>query len=163
MVDERSDGNPTKLANAKIALQHLARDHSRVPMQWNGSKHAGFSTREPWMRPNDDYTICNAKQQSADASSVLAYWKRILALRSEHTDLFVYGDFDLVDPKDKSLVAFTKQWHGSKAFVVCNFSKTQQVFEIPGGMKGRAEILMGTRPGRDGRTLLPFEGRIYMV
>jgi glycosidase len=132
-------------------------------MQWDETEYAGFSATKPWMRPNDDYTTCNAKQQSADASSVLTYWRRMLALRCEYTDLFVYGDFDLVDPEDENLFAFIKQWHASKAFVICNFSRKEQGFAIPGDVKGDAELLMGTRPHAEGRVLQPFEGRIYLI
>jgi glycosidase len=115
------------------------------------------------MRPNDDYTICNAKQQSADPSSVLAFWRQMLALRRAYTDLFVYGDFELLYPEDENLFAFTKQWHASKAFVVCNFSKREQEFEVPGGAKGHADLLIGTLPHYKEQTLKPFEGRIYLI
>jgi alpha-glucosidase len=162
MTKQRMNGNPTELAIAKNALQHLARDHSRVPMQWDASQNAGFSTTKPWMRVNDDYTICNAKQQSLDDDSVLGYWKQMLNTRRAHTNLFVYGDFDLVNPQDENLFAFTKEWHGSKAYIVCNFSKKEQVFEIP-DVKQAAELLVGTVHGAQTRVLQPFEGRVYLL
>lgn len=162
MVKERSNGNPTELAIAKDAMQHLARDHARVPMQWDDSKHAGFTTGKPWMRANDDYTICNAAQQSTDDTSVLAYWKKMLEMRRTHSDLFVYGEFDLVGAEDENLFAFTKQWHGSKAYVVCNFSKKKQSFAIP-SEKPTSQVLCGTILNGEANMLQPFEGRVYML
>ena len=131
-------------------------------MHWDESEHAGFTTGKPWMRANDDYVICNAKQQSDDKSSVLVYWKQMLALRRAHSDLFVYGDFDLVNPEDENLFAFTKQWHTSKAFVVCNFSRKEQAFEMPSEAK-HAHLLVGTTGCESSDVLQPFEGRIYLL
>ena len=162
MVSRRTNGNPTELAIAKNALQHLARDHARVPMQWDESKHGGFTTGKPWMRANDDYALCNAKQQSGDKSSVLGFWKQMLALRRAHSDLFVYGNFDLVGAEDENLFAFTKQWHGSKAFVVCNFSKMEQQFEIPDAT-AKSQLLCGSMSNAQSNVLQPFEGRVYLL
>lgn len=162
MVKRRTNSDPTELAIAKNALQHLARDHSRVPMQWDETLNAGFSSAKPWMRVNDDYPICNAKQQSHDEASVLGYWKQMLKTRQAHADLFVYGDFDLINPQDEDLFAFTKQWHGSKAYIVCNFSKKGRAFEIP-DVKQAAELLVGTVPGAKTHILQPFEGRVYLL
>ena len=62
-----------------------ARDNSRTPMQvrtsryksnganlvqWNASKHAGFTNGEPWLKVNDDYKHWNAEQQINDPDSV---------------------------------------------------------------------------------------------
>lgn len=163
MVKQRTNDNHTELAIAKNALQHLARDHSRVPMQWDESRNAGFTTGKPWMRANDDYSICNARQQSNDSLSVLGYWKQLLALRRAHTDLFVYGDFDLVNAEDDNLFAFTKQWHASKAFVVCNFSRKEQEFAMPDNAKGTEQLLIGTIADGNTNVLQPFEGRVYSL
>ncbi|PAM91460.1 glucohydrolase, partial [Flavobacterium sp. IR1] len=31
------------------------RDNARTPMQWNQTKHAGFTTGEPWLAVNQNY------------------------------------------------------------------------------------------------------------
>ena len=66
-------------------LQRKARDHARSPMQWDGEKHAGFSSAEKtWMRVNDDYPDWNVASQAGDGDSVLEFWRRILRFRKKH-------------------------------------------------------------------------------
>jgi oligo-1,6-glucosidase len=164
MVKERSGGDLETLASAKLALNHLSRDHSRVPMQWDASKHGGFSTGTPWMRVNDDYPICNAKQQQLDNKSVLAFWRRMLALRKQHQDLFVYGNFDVVDEKDENVFCFTKEWKGKKALVVLNFTGVEQRFGVDDVVSAKQTTLLSTTVDEVKETLLaPYEGRVYLL
>jgi oligo-1,6-glucosidase len=164
MVKERSGSDPKALASAKLALNHLSRDHSRVPMHWDDSKHGGFSTGAPWMRVNDDYPICNAKQQQSDKNSVLVFWKKMLALRKEYMDLFVYGDFDVVDEGDEKTFCFTKERNGKKALVVLNFTDEEQSFELDLMVEAKnCTLLSATLDGVQKNRLAPFEGRVYLL
>lgn len=164
MVKERSGGDPKALASAKLALNHLSRDHSRVPMQWNSSKHGGFTTGTPWMRVNDDYPLCNAEQQQSDKKSVLAFWKRMLVLRKEHRDLFVYGDFEVVDEANEKLFCFTKEWKGEKALVVLNFTDKKEAFRVEDVVAAEKSMLLSTTVDEvEDNGLAPFEGRVYLL
>ncbi|KAK9341822.1 glycoside hydrolase superfamily, partial [Lipomyces starkeyi] len=51
MIRERLNHDPTALSKALKALQMVARDHARVPMQWDSTANAGFCSEavEPWM------------------------------------------------------------------------------------------------------------------
>ncbi|KAJ6521839.1 glycoside hydrolase superfamily [Mycena vulgaris] len=51
-------------------LSKKARDHGRVPMQWNTSAHAGFTAGTPWMHVKDDYKTWNGTSQIDDDQSV---------------------------------------------------------------------------------------------
>jgi oligo-1,6-glucosidase len=101
MVAARTNNDPEALAAAHSSLQHLARDHSRVPFSWSTAKYNGFSPpdakEKPWMRPLEDAEVCNAEQQRGDKNSVLSFWKRILKVREEHNDLLVHGQYDDLD------------------------------------------------------------------
>lgn len=164
MVKERSDGDPDALASAKLALNHLSRDHSRVPMQWDDSKHGGFTTGSPWMRVNDDYPICNAKQQQSDKQSVLAFWKKMLSMRKQYRDLFVYGNFEVVDEANEKLFCFTKEWNGNKALVVLNFTGAAQSVGVTDLVAAkRVQLLSSTVEEVNESRLCPFEGRVYLL
>ncbi|KAJ7181228.1 glycoside hydrolase family 13 protein [Mycena filopes] len=153
-------------------LQRKARDHGRVPMQWDATAHAGFTTGTPWMRVNEDYaTNWNAAAQLADPTSVLAFWKRALRLRKEHKVL-IYGDFVSLAPADEEVFAYTRAYEGRRALVVLNFTPAAVVFTLPGGAEDWStfagafgnyeEGLDGGLEGGNTLQLKAYEGRVYI-
>lgn len=67
------------------SLQHKARDHARSPMQWDASKHAGFSNaNDAWMRVNEDYLKWNVARQQGQSDSVLEFWKSMIQFRKKY-------------------------------------------------------------------------------
>lgn len=104
-------------------------------MQWDDSPQAGFSSGKPWMRVNDDYKAINAAAQLANSTlspgtlSVHAFWKRALANRKKEKDVFVYGDFEMLDMDDRKVVAY-RRWSEKEAFItVLNLSGEQVTWE----------------------------------
>lgn len=128
---------------------HLnARDHSRTPMQWSAAPNAGFTSpaAKPWMRINEDYKNCNAEVQMAhddsETLSVWQFWRRCLATRRERRDVFVYGDFELIDSEHPKVFAYVKT--GSEAgrwLVVLNFSGDAVEWVIPATVQVRDWVL----------------------
>ncbi|KAL3423012.1 trehalose-6-phosphate hydrolase [Phlyctema vagabunda] len=117
--------DPEILKAKLVEYQKKARDNARTPMQWDDSPNAGFTcpSTEPWMRANDNYTSVNAASQIDDPHSPFSYWAKMLATRKEYKDLFVYGDFDVVDATSEDIFAYTRRSeNGEKMLVICNFS-----------------------------------------
>ncbi|ORY16912.1 alpha-glucosidase-like protein maltase [Clohesyomyces aquaticus] len=123
-------GDEEKLSHARHILHLKARDNARTPMQWDASPHSGFTSPSstPWMRVNSDYDHINASSQLATPNptpgtlSVHAFWQRALASRKANKDVFVYGDFEMLDMEHRSVVAY-KRWSADKSFItVLNFS-----------------------------------------
>jgi oligo-1,6-glucosidase len=119
-------------------MQKKSRDNARTPVQWTSEPHAGFTSPSstPWMRVNSDYPTVNAQSQLSNPKpspgqlSVHAFWRRALANRKENADVFVYGDFEMLDMQHKEVVAF-KRWSKDKAFMtVCNFSGEEILWEV---------------------------------
>lgn len=82
--EQHGTGKPD-MSDVWDCLQHKARDHARSPMQWDASKHAGFSDAEsPWMRVNDDYPEWNVARQRGRDDSVLEFWKKMIRFRKRH-------------------------------------------------------------------------------
>jgi alpha-glucosidase len=167
MIGEKTGQDPKALKAAKTSLQHLARDHARVPMSWSAAKFNGFSPPDskavPWMRALDDAAECNAQQQLADKSSVLAFWKRMVGVRKEYKDLLIHGDYEDLDVENLELFVFRKTWQGKRAVVVCNFNKegkTHQWKGVPG--EGKMELLLSSADEVVEGELKAFEGRIYL-
>lgn len=93
-------------------------------MQWDATPQAGFTTSStPWMRVNDNYPEINAAAQTSDPQSVYHCWRQVLEGRKAHKDIFVYGDFELVDEQNDKIFAYKRTAAGGdEALVVCNFS-----------------------------------------
>ncbi len=81
---KQNTDNPD-MADVWDGLQRKSRDHARNPMQWDDSKHAGFSTgSKTWMRVHDDYREWNVAKQVGDPDSVLEFWRAMLRFRKKH-------------------------------------------------------------------------------
>ncbi|KAH6877359.1 glycoside hydrolase superfamily [Thelonectria olida] len=67
-------------------LQIMARDHARIPFQWDSSPNAGFTDAgsRPWMRIHDDYASINVSDQIDDPESVLNFYKQVLGMRKQY-------------------------------------------------------------------------------
>ncbi|KAL2865267.1 glycoside hydrolase family 13 protein [Aspergillus lucknowensis] len=164
MVREMSNNDPDKLKEALQAMQHLARDHSRLPMQWSAEPNAGFSppSAKPWMRAHDNHTEINVQAQNDNSSSVLSFWKKMLRLRKEYADLFVFGIFELLDEQNGEVFSYMKKSGGKSVLVALNFSDTPQKVEQ---VEGRGWELLISSVGEEASAgdanLQPWEGRIY--
>ncbi|KAH8704472.1 alpha-glucosidase-like protein maltase [Phaeosphaeriaceae sp. PMI808] len=150
--------DPTRKERIKRGLQLMARDHARLPFQWDDSVNAGFSTSSPWMRVHDAYAEINAAKQEKDENSVLSFYKRMLRLRKEHKDVFVYGTFELIQVDNLSTFVFRKQYMEKTAIVAINFTtETQLLFGI-----GSMNVLVSSYGKVVPNVLKPLEGRIYI-
>ncbi|RMZ74140.1 glycoside hydrolase superfamily [Pyrenophora seminiperda CCB06] len=170
MVATRTNNDPEALEAAHRSLQHLARDHARVPMSWSNAPHNGFSPPEasakPWMRPLEDANVCNAAQQQSDKASVLAFWKTMLRLRREHADLLVHGQYDDLAVDDLDMFVFTKTWMGEKALCVCNFTSRRKEMVVPETLRGAKRLLLMSSVEENRfveEHLQAFEGRLYLL
>lgn len=112
------------------ALRYKSRDNARTPMQWDDSDKAGFTTGEPWIMVNPNYTRINAKEQVARDDSIFHYYKKLIHLRKEK-EVIVYGTYDLLLPEDPDLYVYTRTLGDEKLLVVCSFSEKETAFEVP--------------------------------
>ena len=58
-----------------------SRDNARTPFPWNDGANAGFTTGKPWLKVNPSYPTVNAAAERQDPLPVLAYYKKLVALR----------------------------------------------------------------------------------
>lgn len=75
------------------------------------------------MSVNPDYVQINAEAQVNDPNSTYNYWASVLGLRKKHLDVFVYGDWTLIDQPNQEVFAYTRQYEDDKALVVCNWTE----------------------------------------
>jgi glycosidase len=166
LCETRPDDDDAK-ALAKLQYHTKSRDNARTPMQWSTDKHAGFTSGHPWFRVNDTYTECNAAAQVGVSGSPFEHWSAILRLRKEMANMFVYGDFEMVDAEHEDVFAYTRSYSGESILVVCNFRERPVDWKLPLGMHGvkREQLLISTYgdllSDADTVVLRPFEAFAY--
>jgi alpha-glucosidase len=101
------------------------RDGERTPMQWNDSANAGFSTARPWLPVPASYKSHNVASELADPSSVLQFYKQLLALRHKDKAL-LYGDYVALNPNNPNILSYLRRYKGEAVLVVLNMSSTAQ-------------------------------------
>ncbi len=69
-------------------IKKTSRDNARVPMQWDSSKNAGFTSGTPWLRVNKNYEEINVEKDRASDNSIYEYYKRIINFRKSNYGLF---------------------------------------------------------------------------
>ncbi|PYI18061.1 glycoside hydrolase [Aspergillus violaceofuscus CBS 115571] len=145
--DDDDDENPGALRRARAALNYLARDHARLPMQWNALPHAGFTDPRatPWMRVHDNYPTVNVKRQASEDGSGLNFWRG-------------------VDPPNEAVFVFEKMGRSEKLVVALSFIGELQPVALEGQFHEKArKTLVKDYEEERLDALQPCEGRIYMV
>jgi oligo-1,6-glucosidase len=151
--------SPTALL---AAMRRMSRDNARTPVQWDASPNAGFTTGTPWLPVNPDHVEWNAAAQRDDPWSVLAHYKRLIALRHEDP-VVALGDFAMLLPEHDDVYAFTRTLDGGVLLVVCNLSRTPYPLArlLPEAAGGR--LVLGNLPDEDPEVLRPWEARVLRM
>ncbi|MGN7251060.1 glycoside hydrolase family 13 protein [Arthrobacter sp. SAFR-014] len=160
-------------AEVFAALAPLNRDNARTPVQWDASRHGGFTTGAPWIAVNPNANTINAAAQVDDPDSVFNFYRKVIALR--HSDpVIAYGDFSMLLPDDEHVYAFTRSLPEAELLVLANFSGTGRTAEVDdggwfGGL-GTAELVLGNYPPDAGEApaagpqqleLRPWEVKVF--
>ena len=143
-------------AYAWNGIRSKGRDNARTPMQWNVEPHAGFTCGTPWIPVNPNYPQLNAEQQARDPASVLAFYRRLLALRQSSEALRDGSFLPLHAPCDE-VFAYERRAEQETVRVVANMGATPcpWVDAAPGG-----ELLLHNLEQPAGDVLQPYELRI---
>jgi oligo-1,6-glucosidase len=106
-------------------VQPIARDNARTPVPWEDGPHAGFTTGTPWMPVDPLHADLAVAAQRDDPHSVLAHYRRLIALRHEDP-LVVDGLVEPVVQDHDTLVAFERRGEdGSALLVLANLGDTE--------------------------------------
>lgn len=113
-----------------------SRDNGRTPMQWDGSENAGFTTGTPWLGIPANHTYINVEDESKDPDSVLAFYKKLVALRKEN-EIIADGQIRFTDAGNDNIISYERTLNGQTLSVFCNLRGTDQslgeTFTAPGG------------------------------
>lgn len=183
-MKKRYKGDPKWMRKALAGIRILGRDNARLPVSWSPeSPNAGFTspTAKPWIPVHPDHTEFNVTTEKQDPASPLNFWRQMIALRKQFTDLTVYGGFDVYELWDQEVFTFVKttggahggehqkESTGKRLLVLLNFSDEEQPWEIPPEMHPdtfKGNLLVSNVEEREGEALgalKPWEGRVYLV
>ncbi|MCK1991049.1 alpha-glucosidase [Peribacillus muralis] len=120
-------------------MYRRSRDNSRTPFQWDHTKNGGFSTGNPWLKVNDNYTSTNVNQQIQDSTSVWSYYKMLIDLRndSEYRKAIIYGEFLPCYTQYDSIVAYKRVTNEASVLIISNFSSQDCEVTIEEDVKGQ--------------------------
>ena len=134
------------------------RDNARTPMQWNDEANAGFTTGQPWLPVNPNYTQINAQAALQDPDSVFWYYKKLVELRKSYA-VFAQGDFTLLEENHPHLFVYQRCTEKEQILVVCNFAAQEVSWERPDKWK-EAKALIANYPQPAQGMLRPWEAMI---
>ncbi|MEC5422954.1 alpha-glucosidase [Virgibacillus sp. C22-A2] len=162
----KDGANPAELMQA---IYVKSRDNARTPMQWDSTKHAGFTEGTPWLAVNPNYPPINAEQAVADPDSIYHYYRQLIALRKKH-DIIVHGSYQLLLPDSEEIFAYTRKYESECLLIASNFTANDIDFTVPEeiNMYNEKHLLIGnyktsTLYFRHLITLKPYETRVYYL
>ena len=88
----------------------------RTPMQWSSAANGGFTRGKPWETLQPDTLSVNVARQSADSSSLLNVYRRMIHLRAENHALGS-GELVPVDASSDGVLAYLRR-DGRRAVLV---------------------------------------------
>ena len=138
-------------------LRTMGRDNARTPMQWDAGEHAGFTSGEPWIPVNPNFTEINAEAARTDPDSVFHHYRRLIELR--HAEPVVaHGDFTMLLPDDERVYAFTRRLDDVELLVLGNFSGEDAPVEL---REAGGELVLGNYADAGEELVLrPWETRV---
>ncbi|HMF33721.1 MAG TPA: alpha-glucosidase [Candidatus Lokiarchaeia archaeon] len=148
--------------------ESLNRDECRTPMQWDASENAGFSPAgvKTWLPVTKGFDTINMSLEQEDPKSILACYKRLLALRNQSTALRA-GAFQLLMGKGmpQDVLVYERTSEDQVLDIYLNFSSKSISFPI---VQTSTEVAFstytGTEPVGSGKvTLAPFEGIVFEI
>lgn len=111
------------------------RDGCRSPMPWGGVPGHGFTPGRPWIRFGDDADTRNVAAQLTDPGSVLAAYKRSIALRHARPSLR-HGSLRRLDLGGQDVLAYVREADGERTLVVANFATEGTTVDLGAGGDG---------------------------
>ncbi len=125
------------------------RNGVRTPMQWSPDRNAGFSRADPqrlYLQPIMDamygYEALNVEAQARDASSLLNWTRRMLAVRKT-SHAFGRGKRIFLKPGNRKILAYLSEYGDDTILCVANLSRAAQPVELDlSAYKGKVPVEM---------------------
>jgi oligo-1,6-glucosidase len=140
------------------------RDNSRTPMQWSADSNAGFTVGTPWIDVNPNYTHINVEAARHDPESILAHFRRLIALRKD-LPVIVEGRYAPWLEDHPHVMAYTRSLAGQAILVLANFTARSVTVDVPAALRRPWTTLIGAAAPAGNLpptlSLAPFEANVW--
>ncbi|HEV6930505.1 TPA: alpha,alpha-phosphotrehalase [Streptococcus pneumoniae] len=109
-------------------IQAKSRDNSRIPMQWDASENAGFSTGTPWLKAGKYYKDINVENEIQ--GPIFTFYQDLIRLRKE-MPIISEGSYKPAFEDSKQVYAFERQFEDQKLLVLNNFYAKEVEIDLP--------------------------------
>lgn len=109
-------------------IQAKSRDNSRIPMQWDASENAGFSTGTPWLKAGKSYKDINVENEIQ--GPIFTFYQDLIRLRKE-MPIISEGSYKPAFEDSKQVYAFERQFEEQKLLVLNNFYAKEVEIDLP--------------------------------
>ncbi|HHA7832779.1 TPA: alpha,alpha-phosphotrehalase [Streptococcus pneumoniae] len=109
-------------------IQAKSRDNSRIPMQWDASENAGFSTGTPWLKAGKSYEDINVENEIQ--GPIFTFYQDLIRLRKE-MPIISEGSYKPAFEDSKQVYAFERQFEDQKLLVLNNFYAKEVEIDLP--------------------------------
>jgi glycosidase len=108
----------------------INRDEVRTPMQWDGTKNAGFSTAEKtWLPVHENYREVNVEMESKDEFSLLNTIRALMQTRNRE-QAFQEGSLELIKGLPENILGYRRILNDTTFIVLLNFDEAEKEFPI---------------------------------
>jgi glycosidase len=109
------------------------RDEVRTPMQWDGTRNAGFSSAKmTWLPVHGNHKTINVEEETKDTDSLLNTISKLLKIRKEES-AFSEGTLDLLDNLPKDVLGYKRKSGADEFVMLLNFGVKDKEFETEQG------------------------------
>lgn len=140
-------------AEALEILSARSRDNARTPMQWNGEKYGGFSDTEPWIPMSAEFREeITAEAQQKDETSILAFYKKLIAMRKKYP-LIAKGEISFLETGTDTALAYQRALGNQWMAVYCNLDGKGQKVNMVEAWNGCQVLLDNAARSEEGRKI----------
>jgi alpha-glucosidase len=133
----QTTATPTRIEDVRDPIgvtgwpKEKGRDGERTPMQWSAAPQAGFSTNpHTWLPVTANYRTVNVQTESADADSLLNWYRHLSALRRSSAALHD-GRTVMLDPTNSHVLSYARVGGDGEAILVAlNMSAQPQTIRL---------------------------------
>jgi len=146
-------------------IKQKSRDNSRTPMQWDNSKHAGFTTGEPWLQVAGNYPEVNVEKELAEGK-IFRYYQELIRIRKEYP-VISDGSYEGILLDDPEVFAYIRENDEEKVLVLNHFYAGDYTISLPEEWANRdTAVLIGNYEPRSlapSFTLKPYETIAFRI